>query len=336
MRERVIGQPVGNRSSIAAKRSPGAIEQRPARRRRHGWGEALGARMPEISRYLPVMAKAVLAVVVGALVFAGYRAAASASLFQVRRVDVQGTARASTEEIQTLVRHEASKAGVWQADLTALSARIERVPWVRTAVVSRVLPDGLRVRITERVPRVVVRISSGHFVWVDDDAVLLGEMSPADQISAFFLRGWAEEDSEQARSENRERVQKYLELAREWDAAKLSDRVSEVNLIDLRDVRVQLAGDDSQIEVRLGSQELGKRLKQALEVLDEQRQTLRGPLISYVDLSRGKRAIVGFTSGRQASDNQNAGGKSTEKPGSGNRPEKRPARVGDAGARRKG
>ena len=45
----------------------------------------------------------------------------------------------------------------------------------------------------------------------------------------------------------------------------LSERVSEVNVIDIRDVRAQLAGDDSQIEVRLGSQDFGKRLKDALE-----------------------------------------------------------------------
>ena len=76
--------------------------------------------------------------------------------------------------------------------------------------------------------------------------------------------------------------------------------MSEVNLVDIRDVRAQLAGDDSQIEVRLGSQDLGKRLKKALDVLDEQRQTRRGPFVSYIDLSQGKRAIVGFVSGTRA------------------------------------
>jgi len=85
-----------------------------------------------------------------------------------------------------------------------------------------------------------------------------------------------------------------MELRRDWGAAGLSERVSEVNLIDMRDVRAQLADDDSQIEVRLGSQDLGKRLKQALEVLEEQRNTPRGSLISYIDLNQGKGSIVGF------------------------------------------
>jgi cell division protein FtsQ len=244
-------------------------------------------------------------VVAGVLLFAGYRAAASASLFQLRKVEVQGTARASADAVQMIVRRDVSSTGVWQADLKEISAHLERLLWVRSAVVTRVLPDGIRVRITERVPRAVVRLSTGRFAWVDDDAVLLGEMKPTDEMPPFFLRGWNEDDSETARGENSNRVSKYLELRRLWDGAGLSERVSEVNLIDVRDVRAQLAGDDSQIEVRLGSQDLGKRLKQALEVLDEQRKTARGSFISYVDLTQGKRAIVGFVSGAHAvSDGQ--------------------------------
>jgi len=186
---------------------------------------------------------------------------------------------------------------VWKADLNELTARLQRLPWVRTAVVSRVLPDGIRVRISERVPRAVVRTGSGRFRWIDEEAVFLGEMVPTDQIPSFFLRGLSDEDSEASRQENRERVEKFLELQRDWDTANLSERVSEVNLIDVRDVRAQLAGDSSQIEVRLGSHDHTKRLQDALNVLDTQRQTPRGALISYIDLSQGKRAIVGLVSG---------------------------------------
>jgi cell division protein FtsQ len=247
--------------------------------------------------YVPAFLKFVLAVVVGALIIAGYRTAASATFFQVRRIEVQGMSRVSADEIQAIVRKEVEKTGVWKADLKGVNARLEGLPWIKTAVVSRVLPDGIRVRITERVPRAVVRTASGRFRWVDDDAVLLGEMLPTDQIPAFFLRGLNEEDPEGARKENRERVAKFLELERAWDAAGLSERVSEVSVIDIGDVRAQLAGDNSQIEVRLGSQDQAKRLQDALNVLDSQAQSPHGSMISYIDLSQGKRAIVGLTSG---------------------------------------
>lgn len=292
MREQVIPQKVGNRTGIGKSRS--GVGQRPAKR---ASAESIGARLRSLLGYVPTALRIAVIAIVCLLVVVVYRAAASASFFQIKKVETKGATRASVQDIQAAVRRDVSETGVWRADLQAISAHLEKLPWVRNAIVTRVLPDGIRVRITERQPHAVVRTSSGRFMWVDDDAVYLDEMAPTDQMPPFFLRGWSEEQNGQA--ENRARVAKFLELQKEWEAQGVSERVSEVNLMDLRDVRVQLAGDDSQIEVRLGSQEQAARLQKALTVLDAQRQTARGPLISYIDLSQGKRAIVGLTTGSQ-------------------------------------
>lgn len=292
MREQILAQKVGNRSGIGKGRS--GVSQRPAKR---GSNEPMSARIKSLLGYVPLALRIGVIAIIGLIAFVGYRAAASASFFQIRNVETRGASRASVDDIKTVVRRDVNETGVWRADLEQLSKHLEKLPWVRTAVVTRVLPDGIRVRITEREPKAVVRTSAGRFMWVDDDAVYLGEMAPTDQMPAFFLRGWNEDDSAAAQTENRERVGKFLELQRDWSAQGVSERVSEVNLLDLRDVRVQLAGDDSQIEVRLGSQEQSTRLGKALTVLDAQRQTARGPLISYIDLTQGKRAIVGLVTG---------------------------------------
>lgn len=295
---KVIPQKVGNRSVVSSNRRSAGVAQKPTRRDRER--QPPGRRLRSILSYVPLALKLGLAIGIGLLIFAGYRAATAASFFQIRQVEIQGTARASTDDIEAVVRREVSKTGVWQADINDLSERLKRLPWVRSAVVSRVLPDGIRVRLTERQPRAVVRLAAGRFFWVDDEAVSLGEMVPTDQMPPFFLRGWNEEPGEVGRKENVERVKRFLSLQEEWGAAGLSSRVSEVNLIDLRDVRAQLSDDDSQIEVRLGGQDFGKRLKDALNVLDQQRQTPRGQFISYVDLTQGKRAVIGFMSGAHA------------------------------------
>ena len=292
MREQIVAQKVGNRSGIGKSRS--GAGQRPAKR---GANESMATRFKSLLSYVPLALRIGVIAIIGLIAFVGYRAAASASFFQVRTIETRGLSRASADEIKNTVRRDVSETGVWRADLPALSKHLERLPWVRTAVVTRVLPDGIRVRITEREPKAVVRNAAGRFIWVDDDAVSLGEMSSTDQMPAFFLRGWNEDNSTTAQTENRERVRKFLELQRDWSAQGVSERVSEVNLLDLRDVRVQLAGDDSQIEVRLGSQDQSARLGKALTVLDAQRQTSRGPLISYIDLTQGKRAIVGLVTG---------------------------------------
>ncbi len=251
--------------------------------------------------YLPFVGKITLAVLVGVLLFAGYRAVAAASFFQARSVDISGASRVNADEIKTIVTHNVAQTGVWNADLAAISKQLQSLTWVRSAVVSRVLPDGLRVRITERTPRAVARTSAGKIVWVDDEGVRLGTVSPSDHLPPFFIRGWDESETNEARAENRERLQKFLEVARDWSAANLSERVSEINLDDLRDVRVQLAGDDSQIEVRLGKENFTSRLKRALQVLDEQRNTPRAPFITYLDATRETSITVGHSSGTQAS-----------------------------------
>jgi cell division septal protein FtsQ len=290
LREQVITPRATGRGAQASKAGAGGMVQRPARRERGGSATARPRGASGLRRalsYFPLVGKITLAFVTGLLIFAGYRAAAAASFFQARSIEVNSTSRASADEIRTLVRRAVAESGVWRADLNAISAELQRVPWVKSAVVSRVLPDGLRVRVTERVPLAVLRTSAGRLVWVDTDAVMLGAMSPTDPMPPFFIRGLDEAETGAARAANRERMQKYEEMRGEWERLGLSERVSEVNLDDLRDVRAQLAGDDSQIEVRLGREDFGDRLSRALQELDNQRNTPRGPFIMYIDASQG-------------------------------------------------
>ncbi|MGI8564928.1 MAG: cell division protein FtsQ/DivIB [Pyrinomonadaceae bacterium] len=317
LREQVIIPRAGRNSPGGKAQGDGVIAQRPVAKRgrgnpaiggkqsgrkssRQSWGIVLG--------YVPFALKCLLAIGLGVVIFATYRAAASASFFRAEVVDIEGTHRAAKDDLRAIVRRAAASSGVWDADLERIGMELREQPWVRSVVVSRVLPSGLRVRVTEREPRAVVRNSAGRFVWVDEDGVSLGTLSPADQMPSFFMRGWDESGGVDARAENRERVAKYVEVMRDWELAGLAERVSEVNLDDLRDVRVQLAGDDSRIEVRLGKEKMGERLQQALKVLDEQRQTPRGPFITYIDLTPGTRAVVGTNVKAQQAQSAGADG----------------------------
>src|SRR6185295_9591104 len=117
------------------------MQQRPARRSGRESSASFIDRLRSMTRYLPFFGKVAVVVILGVLVFAGYRAAASATFFQVRQIEVKGTSRSSSEQVQQVVRRELADKGVWRADLNAVSAQLERLPWVRTAVVSRLLPD---------------------------------------------------------------------------------------------------------------------------------------------------------------------------------------------------
>lgn len=304
MREQVViprsQRNAGGASTQKKWRVVDAGAQKPARRPRTG-SAAAGAssgKLKMLIALMPVAGKMLLAVVACILAVSFYRAAASAKFFQLRRIDVGGTSRSSVEDIQAIVRRM-SAGGVWNTDLDAISHEIKRRQgWVRTAAVTRVLPDGVRVRVAERTPRAVLRSSSGRLVWVDEEAVVLGEVSPAmPQLPAFFVHGFDESGTEAARRDNKERMAKYMEMSHEWEEAGLSERLSEVNLMDVRDVRAQLAGRDARIEVRLGRNDFGPRLRRALAALDDGRNAPRGSAITYIDATLYPKVTLGFSAG---------------------------------------
>ena len=301
MKEQVIASRGPRRAATQQK----GFVQKPARRDGSRVARTRSFSPRALFAYVPKVLKFVIAIAVLVVAIVGYRMAASAALFQVQAIDVNGTSRTSAEEIQGLTRRALSRTGVWRADLSAISNELSRLPGVRRAVVTRVLPDRVRVRITERVPVTVVRTSSGHFVWVDDDGVMLGEVKADDHLPDFFIRGWNEENGEDARKENIEKVQKYQALVKDWNAAGLSRRVSEVTLFDLQDVRVQLAGEDSQVEVRLHGDPSASYLNFALQQLDAYKQTPRGANITYLDVQKDRVTIGSRPGNRSATDSTN-------------------------------
>ncbi len=306
MKEQVIASRGPRRANTQQK----GFVQKPARRDGSPNARPGNFSPRTLLAYVPKALKFVIAIVVLIGSIVGYRMAASAALFQVQAIDVNGTSRTSADEIQGLTKRALSRTGVWRADLAAISNELSRLPGVRRAVVTRVLPDRIRVRITERNPIAVVRTSGGHFVWVDDDGVMLGEVKADDRLPEFFIRGWNEETGDDARKENIEKVQKYLAVLKDWSAAGLSRRVSELTLFDLQDVRVQLAGDDSQVEVRLHGDPSGANLTFALQQLDAYKQTPRGSSITYLDVQKD-RVTIGSRSGNRSASDSAAGTESS-------------------------
>src|SRR5437773_1202825 len=112
MKEQVIASRPSRRAGAAAK----DFVQRPNRRGR-GAGESRRFSLRALFGYVPTALKFVLVIFAVVALAVGYRVASSASLFQIRAVDVSGTTRTSAEEIEGVVRRSVSRTGVWRADL---------------------------------------------------------------------------------------------------------------------------------------------------------------------------------------------------------------------------
>ncbi|HLM60568.1 MAG TPA: FtsQ-type POTRA domain-containing protein [Pyrinomonadaceae bacterium] len=222
----------------------------------------------------------------GFLSFMGYRTATASAFFDVKKIEVRGTNRASKDDIERIARSYSEKSGVWNADLEAIKSDVEKSVLVKTAVVSRILPDGLRVNVTERVPRAVVRTNAGDF-WADDDAVILGEVGKDEVRPPFVLRGWDEAKNEKAMKDNRERVKIYVKMLNEWQDYELAKRVNAVNLADLREPYAIVQDSGESVKIILANENYKSRLKSGLEKIAG-----RGKEVESIDVSSSSERLA--------------------------------------------
>jgi len=183
-----------------------------------------------------------------ALVTAGYFGARYAlyspqmMLVKPDQIDVNGNHIIAREEIQKLFVHDRDRS-VLRIPLEARRTQIQEIPWVEEASVQRILPNRLRVEITERTPVAFFR-NGGELTLIDGHGVLL-ERPEGEDFHFPIVTGMSEN---LARDEREKRMQVYQEFMKNIDLVKpgSSDRVSEADLGNPRDLCAVLTGFGSE------------------------------------------------------------------------------------------
>jgi len=243
----------------------------------------------DTSRFaVPLVVGFALLIGIGFFASMGYQTATASNFFAVREIEVRGTHRAATEDIRRIVAANTEKTGVWRSDLAEIRTKIEKLPFVKTASISMMLPDGLLVNVRERVPAAVVRMAGGDFL-VDAESVVLTGAAKREDSLPFALRGWDETKSEKAATDNNARLRLYKKMLDEWVEHGIDKRVSEVNLTDLREPLAMIEDSGKTISVTLSRENLGKGLKSAIEAVAGKGEKIRSvnaagvyPVMEYV------------------------------------------------------
>lgn len=237
---------------------------------------------------LPLVIGAALLIGIGFFGLIGYRTAIASEFFNVKQIDIRGTERANSDDVRRIVAANTEKTGVWRSDLSEIREKVEKLPFVKTAAVSMVLPYGVRVNVTERVPVAIVKLSQGDFL-VDAEGFVLSQAAKAEPNMPFVMRGWDETKTERSATENLARVKIYRKMLDEWREFGLSDRVKEVNLSDLKDPNATIQDSGRSIAVSLSKDNLGKSLKSAVEAVAGKGEKVRAvnaggvyPIIEYL------------------------------------------------------
>ena len=238
---------------------------------------------------LPLLVGVVLLIGIGFFGVMGYRTAIASEFFNVKRIDVRGTDRVNSDDIRRIVSANTEKTGVWRSDLSEIREKIEKLPFVKTAAVSMILPYGVRVTVVERVPAAVVKLSYGDFM-IDGEGVVLVPVTKTEASMPFLLRGWDETKTEKAVTDNLLRLKLYKKMLDEWREYGIAERVKEVNLTDIKDPNAMIEESGRSIAVTLAKDHLGKSLKSAVEAVAGKGEKIRAvnaggiyPIIEYLN-----------------------------------------------------
>ena len=238
-----------------------------ARKRTTSASSSRSGRAADYSRFvMPLIIGLILLAGIGFFGVMGYRTAIASEFFNVRRVEVRGNDRVNIEDVKRIVTANTEKTGVWRADLSEIREKVEKLPFVKTASVSMILPVGIRVNIVERVPAAVVKLSYGDSL-VDVEGNVLVPVTKPEPTFPFVMRGWDETKTEKAMTDNLARLKLYKKMLDEWKDYGLSERVKEVDLKDIKDPHASIEDSGRTIAVVLAKDSLGKSLKSAMEAV---------------------------------------------------------------------
>jgi cell division protein FtsQ len=223
---------------------------------------------------------AVFLALVGWSSFTAIRYLRSAERFELKHVSVSGSERLAPEQVMAGAGLDIG-ANIFSIDMDVVRERVEALRWVRHALVHRVLPDQIVIKVHERVPIGDARID-GQIYHFDDQAMLL---PPYDTSESFpVVDGFSAGNHEK----NLEKVILYRRIMDELEGQAV---LSQIRINDEGEVSVVPLTEPQLVD--LGSEDFKSRWDRYLEVKTQIQQY---PGVVRVDLRFRNQVILKMSS----------------------------------------
>jgi cell division protein FtsQ len=176
-------------------------------------------------------------------------------------IQIAGNQHLTREQVLDVFGSDLER-NIFKVPLAERRADLERLPWVQHATVMRLLPNTVRVAVTERVPVAFVRQGT-QIGLVDADGVLLDmpqDVAGDPRYSFPVLTGLAESDPLSVRAARMEVYRKFM-ADLDGGGAKNSEAISEVDVSNPEDVKALIASGSADILVHFGDENFLARYK---------------------------------------------------------------------------
>jgi cell division protein FtsQ len=212
-------------------------------------------------------------------------------LLRSDQIDLLGNHIVSREAVLQPFAHDRNRS-VLRIPLEARRSQLEQLPWVESASVERILPNRIRVELTERTPIAFLR-NGNELALIDAHGVILNR--PEGQDLHFPIVAGLPDSM--PREEREKRIEIYQEFLRDADLVRggSSDRVSEIDLSNAKDLRVVMTGlasatDSQAVTIHFGNSDFTGKYRMLVENF-AQWQANAGRVQS-IDLQYSRQVVV--------------------------------------------
>ena len=203
-------------------------------------------------------------------------------------IAISGTNNVSRAQVRNVMASDIDR-NVFFVPLEERKKQLEQIPWVQSATVMRLLPNRLKIDITERTPIAFVEIGS-HIALIDANGVIM-ELPPGQTTKYSFpvVVGISDSDPLSTRAA---RMKIYSQFAKELDSSggHYSADISDVDLSDPYDIKATVTDPHGAVLVHLGPANFLEHFKVYVAHVQEWRTQFKK--LESVDLRYDHQVIV--------------------------------------------
>jgi len=212
-------------------------------------------------------------------------------LLRPEQIELSGNHIVSREAVVQQFVHDHNRS-VLRVALDTRRSQIEQIPWVESASVQRILPNRIRVELTERTPVAFAR-NGNELALIDAHGVIL-ERPQGEDLRFPIVSGVSEDVP---RDQREKRMQVYMEFTKGIDLVRAgsSEGVSELDLSNPKDLRVVMTGlagptDSQAVTIHFGAGEFTGKYKMLVDNFSQwQANTGR---VQSIDLQYMRQVVV--------------------------------------------
>jgi cell division protein FtsQ len=209
-------------------------------------------------------------------------------------ISVSGMSNVARSQILEVMASDIDR-NIFFVPLEQRKKQLEQIPWVQSAAVMRLLPNRLKIVVTERTPVAFVEVNS-HIEMIDSSGILMEMPANQGRYSFPVIIGVSDNDPLSVRAA---RMKIYTRFMQELDAsgAHYSADISDVDLSDPDDVRATVTDPHGAVLVHLGSSNFLEHFQVYVAHVQEWRTQFQK--LNSVDLRYDHQVIVNPDSPRE-------------------------------------